>query len=204
MDLYESYYLSDNTPEDLVSSHWKVHLKKTDADISGERIRLLSKSDFGSYKKYSPANRVFSAISCKCYLHTLNKTNGLHKIFRSASSLVKKADSVLTNSCLRQLCALDLICAKMKKTRDRIKIINIGDGDGFLSALIKELFPDALICLGDLGKALLFQAHYCTRLYPGLKHVLVSDFRQGADYDDADFIYCPEVKSSNFFPIRGL
>jgi len=75
--------------------------------------------------------------------------------------------------------------------QDKIRVINIGDGDGFLSALIKEAFPRASICLVDLGKTLLFQAHYCIRLHPNASHVLVSESDKGADYSGADFLYCP-------------
>ena len=70
-------------------------------------------------------------------------------------------------------------------------MIIIGDGYGFLSALIKEIFPNSLICLVDLGKILLFQAYYCEKAYPHSLHRLVSESSGTISQPDLGFLYCP-------------
>lgn len=60
-----------------------------------------------------------------------------------------------------------------------------------MSALIKELFPNSLICLVDLGKILLFQAHYCEKAHPECLHRLVLDSSDTINQSDLDFLYCP-------------
>ena len=64
----------------------------------------------------------------------------------------------------------------------------IGDGYGFLSALIKAIFPKASIVLVDLGKTLLFQSYYCQKVYPGCTHLLP---HMVFEKERVDFVYCP-------------
>jgi len=61
----------------------------------------------------------------------------------------------------------------------------IGDGYGFLSAMIKSVYPDTRLVMVDIGKTLLFQAETCRKIYGTSSHALVGGS------EDADFIYCP-------------
>jgi hypothetical protein len=107
-----------------------------------------------------------------------------------AHSLARRIGLAFSYDCFRQVCSLDLIMSQ-RPNKERLSIINIGDGYGFLSALIKDLFPNSLICLVDIGKTLLFQAYYCQKAHPECSHRLILDSSETTNQSDPGFLYCP-------------
>jgi hypothetical protein len=87
------------------------------------------------------------------------------RLMKVTHSLARRTGFAFSYDCFRQVCSLNLIM-NQRTNKERLSIINIGDGYGLLSALIKESFPNSLICLVDFGKTLLFQAYYCEKAHP--------------------------------------
>jgi hypothetical protein len=65
----------------------------------------------------------------------------------------------------------------------------IGDGYGFLSSVIKRLYPFAKIVLVDIGKVLLFQCVNLQVIFPKNLHLgILNGFEISGKFD---FLYCP-------------
>jgi len=191
--LYQRYYVSDGTPEDLISSHWKHCHKETEVRFFDKEIKSLSGGPgFGSYRLHLLKTQIYTYMTIGSYLCKLRNKKRLLKIMQVAVPLAKRMGLDFSYDCFRQVCTLSLIMDNINKRDGRINVINIGDGYGFLSALIKEVFPNSLICLVDLGKSLLLQAHYCGKIHPGYSHHLLLGSRLNAgEHANADFLYCP-------------
>ncbi|MFA5844045.1 MAG: hypothetical protein WC971_04350 [Coriobacteriia bacterium] len=97
----------------------------------------------------------------------------------------------------RQVCAFSLIRSRAPWPSGPTIALSIGDGYGFLSALIKEVWSDTTVCLVDLGKTLLFQAHHLGRAFPGAAHVLFGD-TEVEDVSGVDFVYCPAERLADW------
>jgi hypothetical protein len=77
---------------------------------------------------------------------------------------------------------------------ERFSAVVIGDGFGFLAAMLKRVYPGVSLVLVDLGKTLFFQCLYLQALYPACRHEVVSEFSERDrihQRQTADFVYCP-------------
>ncbi len=189
--LYDDYYRDDQTPSELISSHWKDFYKKVEVESGGGQIVSLKGFGFGDLQYNSILTRVFSWFTILSYFFILPNRFGVLRFLKVAMNLARGMELTFSYDCFRQLCA-GLLIHQKALGKKKLRIINIGDGYGFLSMLLKEFFPDAQIYFIDLGKTLLFQAHYGLKVYPAQKHYLVSrDSFKNEEAKDADFIYCP-------------
>lgn len=187
--LYDRYYRTDHTPPDLVSSHWREYHKEIKLDFSGDEMDTLKGVGFGYESNVSWYQKIPNWMTNISYLGILPNRMDLLRLIPIARKIAKKMNCSFTDDCSRQVCTLALLKVHMPPER-KIRVINIGDGHGFLSALIKEVFPNSTICLVDLGKTLLFQHHFCSKAYPQKKHCLILEQKNFQEID-ADFIYCP-------------
>lgn len=195
-ELYNRYFIENNQPENLVTSHWKYYHNKIEIEFADNRVKKIKGYGFGDLDERFFISRVFSWITIGSYLFQIKNKRELIRLIRIAIPIAKKMGLLFSYDCFRYVCSLNLIMSNMRvKDKKRINIINIGDGYGFLSALIKEVFPDSLICMVDLGKTLLFQAYYCGKSHPDHSHFLITDITKDmikeADIDKCDFLYCP-------------
>jgi len=190
-ELYNKYYLENNTPESIISSHWKFWQEKIQIEFKDGRIESLAGFGFGDLENKSLLSQALSWLTISSYLFRFPNRKNLLRLIRIAIPLAKKMGFAFSYDAFRQVCALNLILMHNGKTKKRLNILNIGDGYGFLSALIKIVFKDSLICLVDLGKVLLFQAHYCEKAHPDCSHRLVQGSADTINQLDTDFAYCP-------------
>lgn len=190
-DLYKKYYLKNETPETLVSSHWEWCQGKFKVEFNGNEMQSLSGFGFGEMQDRSLITKIFSWMTIASYMRQFIYRDELLVLMKKGVALAKRMGLVFSYDCFRQVCSLNLIMEKVVMKKERLTVINIGDGYGFLSALIKELFPNSLICLVDIGKTLLFQAYYCRKAHPDCPHRLVSDLNGTVHPPDSGFLYCP-------------
>jgi hypothetical protein len=187
--LYDNYIRQDVTPKDLKSSHWEdfhhnVVVRKRngyDFDLQGY--------GFGDLQATSLPAKISAWMTIHSYLLTLKDREDIRRTAGIAKGIAKKMGCAFTYDCFRQVCALVLL-RKYLSVDKEWKVINIGDGYGYLSCLLKTFYPNAKIFLVDLGKTLLFQSVYCQKVFPHAQHVLVTPDATG-DGQEADFIYCP-------------
>ena len=188
--LYKDYYLTDKTPGQLVSSHWKAIHERSEVDVSPQGIEKF-KFELGDYGYSKPHHKFLNWATIVLYLFRLENKNDIVWVLRKAIPLARRMKFPFTYDCFRQVCTAALLSRYIIASDRKFKVINIGDGYGFLSALIKELFPNAQLYLVDLGKTLLFQSYYCAKGFSDKDHYLVSreSTRMGID-TAADFVYC--------------
>lgn len=188
--LYKDYYLTDKTPNQLVSSHWEAIHERSEVEVSPQGIEKL-KFELGDYGYSKMHHKLFNWATIVLYLFRLENRNDIIRVLGKALTLARRMEFPFTYDCFRQVCTVALLSRYIAYDR-KFKVINIGDGYGFLSALIKEFFPNAKLYLVDLGKTLLFQSYYCAKGFPDKGHYLVSRKSTGTGIDTAaDFIYCP-------------
>lgn len=192
--LYEKYYISEDTPDNAVSSHWKHYHAMVQVKFNGSEITNVSGAGFGNVEYKSSISRIFDWLTLASYLCFLKERRDILRLMKIARPVAKKMGISFTYDCFRQVCSLNLVMKRLKcLPGHRLCVICIGDGYGFLSGLLKECFPNSLICLVDLGKTLLFQSHHLGMAFPQYKHKAILDANQEERVvsTDTDFLYCP-------------
>ncbi len=200
--LFEEYYVKSNIDADsYTSSHWQELHKNVNVVFDADNVALLAGTGFGDLQNRSLVYRCCSAMTILCYLIILKQRGQLIQLFPEAVRLSKKIGLYFTYDAFRQVCVLAALEPYLKKPG--VRVIIIGDGYGFLSALIKNKYPQAKISLLDLGKTLLFQAYDCQKAFTQAQFHLVTT--GGTIPANADFVFCPtedlECLSSQEFDI---
>lgn len=187
--LYSEYYLKDATPEKLVSSHWKRF--SGNIRVSVDELGNLTSFygyGFGDLQPTHFLNRALKYLCNISYFIRLPYKKDILFLAGKSRPIIKKMGSYLSYDCFRQLCSLCVIRKHLKiSSKKELRVLAIGDGYGFLSAVLKSVYPEARITLVDIGKVLFFQAVNLQRIWPGYSHCLVGDkIQQGTD-----FLYVP-------------
>jgi len=183
-----------------LSSHWRAYTQGSQVEIDNEGCLVnLRGEGFGSYRDERWLKRLADYICC-----TIHFLQGEYKrevicLTKFALSLIKKipfGNHYFSYDLFRQICAFAVVMQYFHPHgRKRFTILVIGDGYGFLAALVKSVYPDALVVLVDIGRTLLFQCFYLQVMYP--KHIHIVLGCHGEDRSqplDADFLYCPTDK----------
>lgn len=200
--LFEKYYADrQNDGGVYSSSHWRQLHEQTTVNFNGNDVVSLKGVGFGDLQNRSFIYQFFSWLTILCYVLVLKDWYKILQLLPSAMQLSRKMGMVFTYDAFRQVCVLAALEPYFRNPR--VRIINIGDGYGFLSLLIKTRYPETKIFLVDLGKTLLFQAYYCQKIFVKNKHCLV---RNEQDFSlESDFVYCAaedlEVLKSQTFNI---
>lgn len=176
--LHASYYERDE-PSPSMSSHWKPHCDEFSVDLQ----RMAVRGDgFGLPERTRPPRIVLEWICIGSYFLWLPRRRQILSLLGRGVRLTRRMELPFLWGAFRQLCALDLITGYIQSQPSTFLVI--GDGYGFLSGMLKELYPKSRVVLIDLGKTLLFQVFYLTRAFPTATHFLAGD-------GDGDFVYCP-------------
>lgn len=196
--LYQRYYLETTTPVDLVSSHWRNFSSEIKVKIDNNgNIRQFSGYGFGDLQYTSLVNRFFNYLCNLSYFVKLSDKKNLFFLFRKSVNNLKSMDFYLCYDCFRQVVSLSVIRKYLKAQENEVfNVFIIGDGYGFLSSLIKSVYPKCRIVLIDIGKVLFFQAVNLQKIFLDSRHCLATD-----DTKLADFIYCP---TENLDDIKDL
>lgn len=190
LKLYGKYYSKDQAPNRFISSYWKQHSAgiRVSIDDSGNFREFLAYG-FGLVHKTHAINRLIHYISNMSYLLRLKRKEHIRDLWKKSAQVLKPLNSYMSSESFRQLYSLDTIMQYLKVRPDeKFTVMVIGDGHGFLSAMMKTVYPNCRIILVDLGKVLLFQSVNLQRIFPKASHRLV--WGEG-DYSGADFTYCP-------------
>jgi len=200
-ELYSRFYESEPVASQMLSSHWGKYSREFVVSSKGGKVRPLTGSGFGNCYRHFNFQTFLDWITIQSYLRRDSERKSILLLMKKALDLSRRMGFKFSYDFFRQVCALNLIMKHVDKS-GKLRILNIGDGYGFLSVLIKEIFPGSSICLVDIGRTLLFQAYYCGISHPGCRHSLVIDetFRP-SNLNDSDFIYCP---AEELHKIEGL
>ncbi|MCM8760948.1 MAG: putative sugar O-methyltransferase [Candidatus Omnitrophica bacterium] len=204
-EIFNRYYGREDTDKRFVSSHWKYHSSRIRVSIDyNGNVRVLRGSGFGLMDNTHIFNKIVHMICNNSYLITLPDRFAIKNLMKLSSDLLKAVDSYLSYESFRQLCSLNVILKHFNADkRDSIAVLMIGDGYGFLSAMIKVLYPRSTIVLVDIGKVLLFQAIYLQRIFRQARHHLVfSPENATCSTGRYDFVYCPSENIEALNDIR--
>jgi len=197
--LFDRYYTSGSERDErFVSSLWaqvSEQFRVVLDDVGHPHV--LQAFGFGSpgldhRLRFGPRLRSAAIVLSQLAL-TPNRRDVL-RLMPAALTVCRRARLRFYFPAFRQVASLALILHHLPaRASAPLRIINIGDGYGFLSALIRLVLPDTRLVLVDLGKSLLFQAVTCERTHPAATHgvVLPEAAGDGKEWAEADFIYCP-------------
>lgn len=206
-ELFINYYSSDSTPENLISSHWEYYSRKFNVQIDDEgNIISLKGFGFGNMEDLSIISKILDYIGHMFYFVRLPYKRDLYPLILKSFKICSLMGVYFSFDCFKQACSLSLIKRKLSNGMEnkRVTFLVIGDGYGFLSALIKSTFPDSTIVLVDLGKTLLFQAYYCQKVHPNSSHHGINQktILNKNNLNGYDFIYCPTEYLDNISSLK--
>lgn len=190
---YQHYYAGDPASGRQTSSHWAECSRKFEVELDGEgRAVRLRGYGFGELQPRRPVQRAMSWLTILSYLAWLPNRAAIVSLLKPAVALARRMGLAFTYDAFRQVCSLALIDSHLSEAQrgTRLRVLLIGDGYGFLGALVKGMFPRSTVVFVDLGKVLLFQAYHCQRVYPDRRHLVIHGGDQEA-IERADFVYCP-------------
>lgn len=198
--LYNQYHLGregiawDGSPH--VSSHWKIYGNSSRITIDSEGHLIdIQGMGFGSYRHERLLKRMVDYAVCGVHFLIANPKGELFTLTRMANSLVKRIPwgrHYVSHDLFCQIHALATIKKYIPMRReDEFSIVVIGDGFGFLSALLKVVFPRARILLVDIGRTLLYQCLYLQFLFPECGHELIRHAFDQKRFAMKDFVFCP-------------
>ena len=205
--LFHDYYeAAPRQQEAYISSHWAYYSDQFKVELDEEgRIRALLGSGFGGMATRNPVEPLFVSVGHLSYLLQLPQRREILALMRAARPVCRAMGFFLSFDAFKQLCALALIRQWMSPamSRRRLSVVVIGDGYGFLSAMVKTLYPTAMVALVDIGKTLLFQSVYCQRAHPAARHEGITSATRAEDVraSEHDFLYCP---TEHLEALRGL
>lgn len=191
--LLDRYYGADSPAEErgFISSHWQYHSQtfrlRLDADGA---IAELHGEGKGTWLWSRPQRRLLDqACIGSHFLHIPHRLDVL-RLLRTAGGVCRSMGLHPTLDVFRQVCTLALLRRYLPASAGlgRLNVMFIGDGYGVLAALVKAVIPNSTAVMVDIGKTLLFQAHYCQRAHPASIHAFVDEV---TDLPQADFVYCP-------------
>ena len=204
LHIYQQYYQDSKNgiPSNSchLSSHWQRYSQESRVKIGSDDTLLgIEGKGFGSYRHERFLKR-FADYLC-CAIHFLRAENKIEivRLTRLARSLVRNIPfgyHYLSYDLFRQVHALATVRQYFHPHKDEhFTVLVIGDGFGFLSALIKAVYPSSCLVLIDIGRTLFFQCLYSQILYPGHVHTAAGFDEISQDRKPmSDFVYCPAEK----------
>ena len=150
----------DPTPDGHTSSHWNHHSDQIVVGSKGEDL-ILKDSGFGSmHARRSLLNSVARRIERFSYRSATKRIQSYSEIFAISKILTKDLSFDLTYNVWNQTTAVSVLTDHFRQYNLSPNVFAlIGDGHGFMGALIKRGFPKSKIYEIDLPKVLVFQAN---------------------------------------------
>lgn len=169
MALYSRHH-DQPQPTGVASSHWREKGALTRVSRHGGRYEL-SGVGFGTFVSRH------SVTSLKQFLPNLRARALLGQFqvdrqVRLAGRLTaRKTGRVVSFDCVKQILAVDLL-RRHGVLRDVKTAVVVGDGYGYMTALLGAVLPEARIVCVNLGNILFFDAYYVGQAFPNEEYGL--------------------------------
>lgn len=204
--LFRKYYSEEDSTDSNTSSHWKDYSSRFRVEFIDGKPVSLEGCGFGDMQERSVPNKWLARICNFSYFIRDPGRDQKKELLRTGKSLAKEMDAYFSFDCFRQVYSLALILKQTEelKVGKNPRILIIGDGFGYLSCLIKKTVPGARIILIDLGKTLLFQYYYATKIFTGASFIGIESSNEkltASDVNENDFIFCP---ADSFGALEGI
>lgn len=149
----------DPLPARHTSSHWRQYGSQTIVERRGAEL-ILEGAGFGSMWARHPALRILNAIQQVSYGPVTRSLRHYPEIWRAVKRLARQLSFDLTFDVWKCGAALAVLMDHWSaQGLAPQRFAMIGDGYGFLGALIRRVLPGSRIYCIDLPKMLVFQAH---------------------------------------------
>lgn len=171
----------DPFPLEDTSSHWQLYGPQSIIEPRGDSL-YLSGQGFGGVYAPSRIRRTLNTIERFAYWRITRQIKSYRSIFKTATQLARCLSFDMTFDVWKQ----SVVLATLKDhwieyNLEPKQFALIGDGYGFLGALIRALIPNACIYNIDLPKTLVFQAFTHSSLFPTRVTSVMSTARGQAD-----------------------
>lgn len=188
-NLYQHYYGQTSfEKENHLSSHWQFCTQHFDVRITDNKYLHLRGYGFGNQAVVNHFQNTVNWISHATHAIHAQKLKNILYITNIGLRISKKMGLAFSSDCFKQILSLELIMQYLPLLgKKKYRVLIIGDGYGFMAALIKEIFPASTIFTIDLGKVLLFQTVYNQLAHPTKEHRMIDDLK---DDHDHPIVYC--------------
>ena len=151
---------TDPFPDAHTSSHWQLHAREITFERQGDEL-VLRGSWLGTVNsRGGPFSRTGRALERLSYRRVTDRLTSYPTIWKTASNLAHDLSFPLSFDVWRQSVALAVLVDHWAAYNLSPKTFAvIGDGHGFLGALIRRRFPQSKVYSIDLAPLLILQAH---------------------------------------------
>ena len=206
--LYTQYYKNSRGHNESieVSSHWRECMSLCQVQIDDDgKVGSLKGLGFGDLQYTRPWHRLANVLCIQSYMRNMDRKriDMVDRLMRLAKPVLKAIGVPMSYDCFRQICSLADIANRMQA--DGVlpqRVLVIGDGYGFLSSMIKTLWPGSIVVLMDNGPVLLFQTINIQKVFPGAAHSFVG-MDELKKSSEGDFWYCV-AESRESLPLRDF
>jgi hypothetical protein len=197
------YFINRNLDADVVSSHWKKYGGETfiSFDKGFSRVDLKAEG-FDDFQEKSTLNAIKN-IPIDFYLKRKLYPLLSKRLIEAVENVAGLQKRVMSYNCAKQALCLNSV-EKFGVALDGKRVAIIGDGNGFMGMLLKNLYPNVKIIHINLVKVLMFDLIFTslpTNLYK-LNVVLKSeDYSKTADFNfvPAEEIFDIDLGDVDFF-----
>lgn len=141
--------MQDPLPKGHTSSYWQIHGEATD-------FGMLKSSGFEDLPVSSHVKDLWHGVERPTYRSTISELGSYRAIWGRAKRLAREMNLALGFNVWKSTMVLSTLIDHGCTFENTVII---GDGFGFLGALIRRMFPEGILHCIDLPKILLFQAH---------------------------------------------
>ena len=165
---------ADPLPASHTSSHWQRYGTETRVACRGDEL-ILRPAGFNTVAHPRLGGRILSACERISYAPVTAGLRSFSTVWSVAKRLAAQLGGGPDFHVLKHACACSVLMDHWQRHRlSPTRIALIGDGDGFLGALLAHWRPDAVLYCIDLPKTLVFQADTHVRLHPHRKATVLS------------------------------
>ena len=178
--LYQNYYVKPKLST-VTSSYWEKY-GGTLTVGSSSADSTMHGFGFGNLFKDTLVNRIKHIPDGILNRGLLNKYCKSQKIREHAAHVLARHGRIADFDSVKQAICANLISEKLPGDLKTIAVI--GDGFGFMSSLMILIYPNSRIISVNLGKVLMFDAHYINKVFvsaPVGQAILIRSSEDAAD-----------------------
>lgn len=176
--LFERHFISGSSGEDAVlSSHWKKYggysVKKSS---SGDFTKAQARA-FGDFRKDNLINRLRFYPELMSLKKNYKSVQLEDFYIENARNVAGVQQRLFDFDCIKQVASLTAVNNHVDLASLKSFCV-IGDGYGFMSSLLHQLFPDSSVLTVNLGKTLFFDVFYSRVAHPKSNFTLIETVGQ--------------------------
>lgn len=218
--LVSKYFTGTNSFSEETSSHWKKygeklsikqgHKSRNWKKRTSERINPFTKLEikgegFGDFKKLNFINLISSVpiyIYCSIRLWPKLKVNTLLKTL----IYCLKSRQIFGYDVTRMALTIEFLERNIGNL-DSKSFCLIGDGYGRFGSILKSIFPNCKVIYINLGRTLLFDYYYTSKVFPKSAHLVIrtqSELSDDFSYIEAERYREIKIEAEIFINIASM